>query len=43
MPKDSYSVVIVDKNRICRAIYKGKIAEADNEKIIQLIIGLTKE
>ena len=25
MPKDSYSVVIVDKNRICRAIYKGKI------------------
>ena len=43
MPKDNYSVVIVDKNRICRAIYKGKIAEADNEKIIQLIIGLTKE
>jgi len=43
MPKDSYSVVIIDKSRICRAIYKGKIAEEDNEKIIQLIIGLTKE
>jgi predicted transcriptional regulator len=43
MPKDSYSVVIVDKNRICRAIYKGKIAEADNEKIVQMIIDLTKE
>jgi predicted transcriptional regulator len=43
MPKDSYSVVIVDKNRICRAIYKGKIAEADNEKIVQMIIELTKE
>ena len=43
MPKDSYSVVILDKNRICRALYKGKIPEADNEKIIQQIIELTKE
>lgn len=43
MPKDSYSVVIVDKNRICRAIYKGKIPESENEKIIQMIIELTKE
>jgi hypothetical protein len=43
LPKDSYSVVILDKNRICRAIYKGKIPESENEKIIQLIIALTKE
>jgi predicted transcriptional regulator len=43
MPKDSYSVVIVDKNRICRYVYSGKIPESENEKIIQLIIGLTKE
>ena len=43
LPKDSYSVVIVDKNRICRAIYKGKIPETEIEKIIQLIIALTKE
>lgn len=43
MPKDSYSVVIVDKNRIVRAVYKGKIPESENEKIIQLIIELTKE
>jgi predicted transcriptional regulator len=43
MPKDSYTVVIVDKNRICRALYKGKIPESENEKIIQLIIDLTKE
>jgi len=43
LPKDSYSVVIVDKNRIVRAIYKGKIPESENEKIIQQIIGLTKE
>lgn len=43
LPKDNYSVVILDKNRVCRAIYKGKIPEADNEKIIQLILALTKE
>ncbi|HOW10234.1 MAG TPA: YtfJ family protein [Bacteroidales bacterium] len=43
MPKDSYTVVILDKNRICRAIYKGKIPESENQKIIQLIIDLTKE
>jgi len=43
LPADSYSVVIVDKNRVVRAIYKGKIPESENEKIIQLIIGLTKE
>lgn len=43
LPKDSYSVVIVDKNRIVRALYKGKIPESENEKIIQLIISLTKE
>jgi len=43
MPKDSYSVVIVDKNRIVRALYKGKIPLADNAKIVQMIIDLTKE
>jgi len=43
LPKDSYSVVILDKNRICRYVYSGKIPESENEKIIQMIIGLTKE
>ncbi|MBN2862211.1 MAG: hypothetical protein JXN62_03550, partial [Bacteroidales bacterium] len=43
LPADSYSVVIVDKKRVVRAIYKGKIPESENEKIIQLIIELTKE
>jgi predicted transcriptional regulator len=43
LPEDSYSVVIVDKNRKVRAVYKGKIPESENEKIIQLIISLTKE
>ncbi|HLP71776.1 MAG TPA: YtfJ family protein [Bacteroidales bacterium] len=43
LPKDSYSVVILDKNRVCRALYTGKIPESDNEKIIQMILQLTKE
>ena len=43
MPKDNYTVVILDKNRICRAIYEGKIPETENEKIVQMIIELTKE
>lgn len=43
MPKDSYSVIIVDKNRICRYVSSGRIPESEHEKIIQMIIGLTKE
>jgi len=43
LPEDNYSIVILDKNRICRAIYLGKIPETDNEKIIQMILALTKE
>ncbi|MFZ0281511.1 MAG: YtfJ family protein [Bacteroidales bacterium] len=43
LPRDSYSVVILDKERICRAIYKGKIPESENQKVIDLIVQLTKE
>lgn len=43
MPKDGYTVVILDKNRVCRALYNGKIPESENEKIIQMILALTKE
>ena len=43
LPKDNYSVIILDKNRICRAIYIGKIPETDYPKIIKLIEDLTKE
>jgi len=43
LPKDNYTVVILDKNRICRGIYEGRIPETDNKKIIDMIIALTKE
>jgi predicted transcriptional regulator len=43
MPKDSYTVVIVDKNRIVRGVYKGKIADADIPGIVDMIVKLAKE
>ena len=43
LPQNNYSVAILDKNRVCRALYIGKIPESDNEKIIEMILALTKE
>jgi predicted transcriptional regulator len=43
LPKDNYSVVILDKQRVCRAIYIGKVADSEIEKVIQLILQLSKE
>jgi hypothetical protein len=43
MPQNNYTIAILDKNRVCRALYVGKIPETENEKIIQLILALTKE
>jgi len=43
MPKDAYTVVILDKNRICQAIYKGEIPASEFENIIKLVIKLTNE
>jgi predicted transcriptional regulator len=43
LPKDNYSVVILDKQRICRAMYIGKVADSEIEKTIQLILKLSKE
>jgi len=43
LPKDNYTIAILDKNRICRALFVGKIPETDNEKIIQMMLALTKE
>lgn len=43
MPKDSYNVVIVDKNRICRYIHSGEVPDSEFENIIKLIIDLENE
>ena len=43
LPEDNYTVVILDKNRFCRALYKGHIPESENAKIVEQLIALTKE
>jgi len=43
LPEDNYTVVILDKNRICRALYKGHIPESENAMIVEQLIALTKE
>lgn len=43
LPEDNYSIVILDKNRVCRALYKGKIPDSEIENIIKLIIKLGDE
>ncbi|MCU0365622.1 MAG: YtfJ family protein [Bacteroidales bacterium] len=43
MPKDNYTIVIVDKNRIVRGVYEGKVPDSEVEGIIQLIVKLTQE
>jgi predicted transcriptional regulator len=43
LPKDNYTIVIIDKNRVCRAIYVGHIPETDNQKIVEQLIALSKE
>ena len=40
LKEDSYNVIILDKNRVVKALYKGKIPEADFSKLIKLIIEL---
>ena len=43
MPKDNYTMVIVDKNRVCRAIYEGEIAPSKFPEIVKLCSDLEKE
>lgn len=43
LPKDNYTMVIIDKNRVCRAVYKGEIPESKFKEIIKLLSDLEKE
>lgn len=43
VPEDNYTVVIVDKNRVCRGIYIGEIPATQFDEIVKLVIGLTEE
>jgi len=43
LPKDSYTVVILDKNRIVRYIHTGAIPEAEFNGLVQMLIQLSHE
>ena len=43
LKKDSYNVIILDKDRVCRAIERGKITDEKQKALIQLIIDLQNE
>ena len=43
LKKDSYNVIILDKDRVCRAIERGKINDDKQKELIQLIIDLQNE
>ena len=38
--KNSYNVIILDQDRVCRAIIRGKITDEKQKELIQLIIDL---
>ena len=40
LDKDSYNVIILDKDRVVRGLYKEKMTESEMDEALQLIIGL---
>ncbi|MGD2269282.1 MAG: YtfJ family protein [Desulfobacterales bacterium] len=40
LKKDTANAVLLDKNRICRAIFRGRVPDDEVEKIVQLAIDL---
>ncbi len=43
LKEDSYNVIILDKNRVCRAIVRGKIPDDQIPKLVKLIQDLQNE
>jgi hypothetical protein len=43
LEKNSYNVIILDKDRVCRALIREKISDEKQEELIQLIIDLQNE
>ena len=42
LKEDSYNIIILDEERICRALYKGRVPDSEVDDIIQLIVDLQK-
>ena len=43
LAKDTANAVILDKNRICRAVVRGRVPDDQVETLVNLAIGLQKE
>ena len=43
LKKNSYNVIILDKDKVCRAIVRGKITDEKQKELIQLIIDLQRK
>ena len=43
LKKDTSNIIIVDKNRVCRAIIRGRVPDDQVDKLIKLIIQIHKQ
>lgn len=43
LKKDTSNIIILDKNRVCRAIVRGRVPEDQVEKLVQLVAKLQKK
>jgi predicted transcriptional regulator len=43
LAKDTANMVLLDKNRVCKAIVRGRVLEKDVDKIVQMAIDLQNE
>ena len=43
LTKDTANAVLLDKNRVCRYIFRGRVPDEEVDKIVQLAIDLQKD
>lgn len=43
LAKDTSNIIVLDKNRICRAIVRGRVADDMVDQLVQLVVDLQKQ
>jgi predicted transcriptional regulator len=43
LKEDASNIILLDKNRVCRAIYKDKVSAEDTKKLVELAIKLQNQ
>ncbi|MFC1798744.1 YtfJ family protein [Thermodesulfobacteriota bacterium] len=43
LAKDTSNIIVVDKNRVCRAVIRGRVDDGMVDKLIQLVVDLQKQ